>query len=134
MATLGEAVWLAVAALPSVIVLLVMRTAQAEQATLPGGGRPNGRGYPIGRDVAAARGPGSTPLGIIVFVLACSPSFKPRCVSVAELGGPEVALVIGAAGLLVAALVLPLNIPGWQFFAPRFLTTGLALSLCLLGG
>ena len=76
--------------------------------------------------------PGSSALGVLVLAAAWvaigrslgrlrrSPR-KPE----------EVALVIGALGLLVIGLIAPLNIPGWQFFSPRFLTPGIALSLSL---
>jgi len=134
-ATLAEAVWLAIAALPSVLVLLVMRSAQAQMASLAGSGKtewatPSDWAKVLPRLAV----PGSTLLGVIVFVVALLAIVR---AALRLRRGPrkpeEVALVIGAAGLLAAALLAPLNIPGWQFFAPRFLTTGLALSLCLLG-
>lgn len=134
-ATLGEAVWLAVAALPSIAVLLVMRSAQAQMATLAGTGKTEWASLSDWAKVLPRLAvPGSTPLGVVVFVLAILAIVR---AALRLRRGPrrpeEVALVIGAAGLLVAAIAAPLNIPGWQFFAPRFLTTGLALSLCLLG-
>lgn len=134
-ATLGDAVWLAIAALPSVIVLLVMRTAQAQMTTLGGAGKTEWASRADWAKVLPRLAvPGSTPLGILVFGLSLLAIVR---TALRLRRGPrkpeEVALVIGAAGLLVAAIVLPLDIPGWQFFAPRFLTTGLALSLCLLG-
>ena len=131
---LAEAAWLAITAAPSVIVLLVMRTAQAELA-IEGAGKTEwaslsewARVFP--RLVV----PGSTPLGIAVFVVALLAITR---TALRLRRGPrrpeEVALLIGDVGLLLAALALPLNVPGWQFFAPRFLTTGLAVSLGLLG-
>lgn len=134
-ATLGDAVWLTIAALPSVIVLLVMRTAQAQMAALPGTGKTEWASLADWAKVLPRLAvPGSTPLGIVVFGLSLLAIAR---TALRLRRGPrkpeEVALVIGAAGLLVAAIVMPLNIPGWQFFAPRFLTTGLAVSLALLG-
>jgi hypothetical protein len=134
-ATLGNVVWLALLALPSVIVLLVMQSARAQMATLTGAGKTEWASRADWAKVLPRLAvPGSTPLGIIVFALALLAIVR---TALRLRRGPrrpeELAVVIGAAGLLVAALVLPLNIPGWQFFAPRFLTTGLVLSLCLLG-
>jgi hypothetical protein len=132
---LGEAAWLAVAALPSAVLMFVLRRAQTDMAKLAGTEKTE---WASASDWAKVFPrlvvPGSTTLGIVVFVVAV--------VAVGRTAwrlrrGPrrpeEVALVLGATGLLVAAVAMPLNIPGWQFFAPRFLTTGLALGLSLLG-
>jgi hypothetical protein len=77
--------------------------------------------------------PGSTPLGIVVFVLALGAIAR---TAVRLRRGPrepeQVALLIGAVTLLAGAVALPINIPGWQIFAPRFLTTGVAVALSLL--
>ena len=133
-AVLGDGLWLAIAALPSVVVLLVMRSAQAQMATLAGSGKTE---WASASDWAKVFPrlvvPGSTVLGVAVFVLAVVAIVRAVLrLRRAPRRPEEVALVIGAAGLLLAAVVAPLNIPGWQFFAPRFLTTGLALSLSLL--
>jgi hypothetical protein len=132
-AVLGDGVWLAIAALPSVLVLLVMRSAQAQMATLAGSGKTE---WASASDWAKVLPrlvvPGSTVLGVVVFVLAVVAIVRAALrLRRAPRRPEEVALVIGAAGLLLAAVAAPLNIPGWQFFAPRFLTTGLALALCL---
>lgn len=131
---LGEAAWLAVAALPSFVVSLILRSAQGQMAKVyNAGGTEWAKPADWAKVLPRLATPGSTALGIIVFALAIVAIVR----AVLRLRrGPrapeEVALVIGAVGLLVAALGMPLNVPGWQFFAPRFLTTGLALSLCLL--
>ena len=133
-ATLLEAVWLAVAALPSVAVFLVMRTAQTQMSKVPGSDKMEwARPADWARVFPRLVVPGSTPLGVVIFTVAVIAIVR----TVLRLRrGPrrpeEVALVIGAAGLLVASLAAPLNVPGWQFFSPRFLTTGLAMALCLL--
>jgi len=132
-ATLGTAAWLAVSALPSVVVLLVMRTAQHAMASLSGSGDTEwAKPAEWARILPRLAVPGSTALGIVVFVLAFAAIV--RTVLRLRRGPPrpdELALVIGATVLVVAGVAMPLHLPGWQFFAPRFLTTGLALSLCL---
>jgi hypothetical protein len=133
---LGEGAWLAISALPSVLVVLVMRTGQTAMATVAGSDKTEwaaaGDWLKILPRLAV---PGSTALGVVVFVLALvaiGRSVRRVLRGTARARAEELALLVGAVGLLLAALVLPLNIPGWQFFAPRFLTTGLALALCLL--
>jgi hypothetical protein len=137
-ATLGDLAWLGLSALPSVVVLLIMRTAQKEMATLPGSGQTEWASLSDwGRVLPRLAVPGSTPLGILVFALAAFAMVRTalRLRRAGAARRPEaVAVLVGGAGLLFLALVLPLNIPGWQFFAPRFLTTGLALALALYGG
>jgi hypothetical protein len=133
--TLADAGWLVASAIPSVVVLLVMRTAQPAMAKMAGAGTTDWASLSDWAKVFPRLVvPGSTTLGIVVFVLALLGIARTALRVRRQPRKPEdVALLIGATGLLLAALVLPLNIPGWQFFAPRFLTTGLALSLCLLG-
>jgi hypothetical protein len=132
---LREASWLAASALPSVVVLLAMRGAQVQMATAPGADKTDWASLSDWvRVLPRLAVPGSTTLGIVVFVLALIAVVRTALRLRHEPRRPEeVALFVGAVGLLVAALAMPLNVPGWQFFAPRFLTTGLALSLCLLG-
>jgi hypothetical protein len=134
-ASLREAAWLAVSAVPSVGVLLVMRTAQAEMATVAGSLRTEWASpSDWARVLPRVAVPGSTPLGIVVVVVALIAIARTVLRVRREPGRPEeLALVIGAIALLAAAIVMPLHVPGWQFFAPRFLTTGLGLSFCLLG-
>ena len=133
-ATLFEAAWLAVSALPSVAVILVMRTAQGKLATYDGAEKtewvsPSEWAMVLPRLAV----PASTVLGIVVFVVALLALARTALRLRRKSRRPEeVALFIGAVGLLGAALVMPVNVPGWQFFSPRFLTTGLAVSLSLL--
>jgi hypothetical protein len=131
--TLGTAAWLAVSALPSVVVLLIMRTAQKAMSSLSGSEATEwAKPADWARILPRLAVPGSTALGIAVLVLAVVAIVR---TALRIRRGPrradEVALLIGAVGLLLAGIAMPLNLPGWQFFAPRFLTTGLALSLCL---
>lgn len=133
---LGEAAWLAVAALPSAILMFVLRRAQTDMAKLAGTEKTQ---WASAADWAKVFPrlvvPGSTVLGVVVFVVAVVAIVRTGWrLRRAPRRPEEVALVLGATGLLAAALAMPLNIPGWQFFAPRFLTTGLALGLSLLGG
>jgi hypothetical protein len=133
-ATLLDAVWLAVSVLPSLVVIRVMLTARPVLAAVVGSEKTEWA-HPAdwARILPRLAIPGSTPLGVVVFVLALVAVARSALrVSRGQRRPEEVALLIGATGLLVAAIVLPLNVPGWQFFAPRFLTTGLALALCLL--
>jgi hypothetical protein len=44
----------------------------------------------------------------------------------------EIALACCAAGLLALGVVAPLNIPGWQFFAPRLMFPGMLLGIAML--
>ncbi len=134
-AALGEAAWLFVAGLPCATVLVVLRLAQSELAKLPGTEKTQwATASEWAKVFPRLVVPGSTTLGIVVLLLAVlgivRAAWRLR-------RGPrrpdEVALVLGATGLLVAAIATPLNIPGWQFFAPRFLTTGLVLGLSLHG-
>jgi hypothetical protein len=133
--TLREAVWLAVTALPSVVVVLLMRTAQAHLATLANSEKAEWASpSEWARVLPRLAVPGSTSLGLVIFALALFAIVRTALrLRRAPRRPEEVALVIGGAGLLLAALFLPLDLPGWQFFAPRFLTTGLAVSLSLLG-
>ena len=133
--TLREAAWLAVSAVPSLVVVLLMRTAQAQLATLANSQKTEwARPSDWAKVLPRLAVPGSTLLGLLIFALALFAIARTALRLRQKPRRPEeVALVIGGAGLLVAALVLPLDLPGWQFFAPRFLTTGLAVSLSLLG-
>jgi hypothetical protein len=131
-----DGAWLAISALPSLLVILVMRTGQTAMATVAGSEKTEWAA-PVDwmKILPRLAVPGSTALGIIVFVLAVvaiGRSIRRLLRGAARERPEELALLLGAMGLLLAALLLPLNIPGWQFFAPRFLTTGLALALCLL--
>ena len=130
---LGTAAWLGISALPSVVVLLVMRTAQRAMSSLSGSEATEwAKPADWARILPRLAVPGSTALGIVVLVLAVVALVR---TAVRLRRGPsrpdELALAVGGAVLLVAGIAMPLNLPGWQFFAPRFLTTGLALSLCL---
>lgn len=133
--TLLEVAWLGVTSLPSVAVLLWMRADQAELATVAASGQTEWASASEWiRSLPRLAVPGSTPLGLAVFALATTGLARTaRRLRRAPRRPEEVALFIGALGLLLAALGLPLNVPGWQFFAPRFLTTGLALAIALLG-
>ncbi|MBK9002274.1 MAG: hypothetical protein IPM35_41695 [Myxococcales bacterium] len=134
-ATLLEIAWLVATTLPSVAVLLWMRAEQAQLATISASGQTEWASASEWiRILPRLAVPGSTPLGLVVFALAATGIARTALRLRRSPRRPEeVALFIGALALLLAALGLPLNVPGWQFFAPRFLTTGLALALSLLG-
>jgi hypothetical protein len=133
-AMLAEAGWLALATVPSVVVLLVMRTAQTKLATYVGADKTEwAPAADWAKELPRLAVPGSTFLGTVVLVAALASLVRTALRLRQRPRKPEeVALFIGATGLLLAALVAPLNVPGWQFFSPRFLTTGLAVSLSLL--
>lgn len=130
----GEGAWLAVTFLPSVLVFLVMRSGQGEMAKVAASGETEwASASDWARVLPRLAVPGATLLGVLVLAGAVTALVR---TALRLRRGPrrpeEVALLIGAVGLLLGALLLPLHVPGWQFFAPRFLTTGLALSISLL--
>lgn len=130
----ADAVWMGVSFLPSVVVFLLLRTAQPELAKLAGAENTEWIGFgDLVMALPRMAVPGSTLLGITVFALAFVALVR---TALRLRKGPrrpeEAALFFGGVGLLFASLVLPLNIPGWQFFSPRFLTVGLAVALSLV--
>ncbi len=131
----GDAGWLVLTALPSVATSLLMRQTQTEMATAGGSGEtywapPLIWILTLPRMVV----PGSTVLGVLVIALACF-SLGRSVVRIrrGDAKPEEVALTIGASLLILIGLTAPLNVPGWQYFSPRFLTPGTAVALALLG-
>ncbi|MCC6901928.1 MAG: hypothetical protein IT377_23355 [Polyangiaceae bacterium] len=133
--TARDVTWLAASSVPSIAVLLVMRSGQAEMTEVAASG--SSLWVPLS-DWAHALPrlavPGSSLLGALVWAAALAAITR----SALRLrNGPrqpeEGALFLGAVLSLVAVLALPFSLPGWQFFSPRFALTGLALSLSLWG-
>lgn len=131
----ADLLWLGASCLPSVAIVLIMRSGQREMAAINASGVTTWAPFSdLAHSLPRLAVPGSTLLGLALWAIAIGSIVRAAVRLRRRPRRPEeAALFFGAVGLLIAGLVLPLDLPGWQFFSPRFLLPGLALSLCLLG-
>jgi hypothetical protein len=131
----ADLLWLGASCLPSVAVVLIMRSGQREMAAITASGATTWAPFSdLAHSLPRLAIPGSTLLGLALWAIAIGSIVRAAVRLRRRPRRPEeAALFVGAVGLVLAGLVLPLDLPGWQFFSPRFLLPGLALSLCLLG-
>jgi len=78
-----------------------------------------------------APGPGWRALAVAALVVAALLVSAARALR-SETSRLDRALFIAGASLIVVGALCPMNIPGWQFFSPRFLPLGVLVTLASL--